>query len=115
LSYEANADGFLVESRAVNPAAPASASAVQLRDANFQFAWVDFTNPLSPAVVVPQLAVERSGSNLLISWKGAGSSFVLEATPSLVKPSWAPLTDGSATSFVVPNTAATQFFRLRAF
>jgi len=114
LGYEATSEGFVVEARAVDASAPDSASAVQLRDAGFQFAWVDFTNPLSPPTRTPRLAVERSGSNLRLSWDGDAANQVLESSPSLVKPAWTPVTDGSAGSITLPNSAATLFFRLRA-
>src|SRR5262249_1419011 len=39
------------------------------------------------------LAIERSGSNLKVSWPAPSSGFVLESTPSLGSPDWHPVSE----------------------
>jgi len=84
---------------------------VTFRDADFNFAWVDFTNPLAApsATIPPVLSISRSGSNVTISWSN-GPGFTLETTSSLSNPSWASL--GTQNPQTIAITAQNQFFRV---
>ena len=79
LSYEySGTNTFSIEARYINPSG-ADGSA-DLRDANFNFVWVDFKNPLTPASsapTLPALSVNRQGAQLQVSWNG-GAGFVLQ-------------------------------------
>ena len=56
---------------------------VTLRDADFNFVYVDFQNPLAPpGTVPPVLSISRSGNNVIVSWSN-GPGFVLQKTSSL--------------------------------
>ena len=117
LAYEATADGFVVEARALNPAADATPGSVSLRDANFYFAWVDFVTPLTPAAVVPTtapvLSVKAAGAQYLISWPSSVTGYVLESATSLTQSVWSTVTGVSGNSVSIPADSASRFFRLR--
>jgi len=86
LSYEYGgtntpASSFIIESRFVNPTG--GEGTVTLRDADFNFIWVDFQNPLAPpGTVPPVLTITKSGSNVIVSWTN-GPGFILEKSSSL--------------------------------
>ncbi len=89
---------------------------VTFRDADFNFVWVDFANPLSPAStapVQPTLSVSSvTGTNLTISWTN-GPGFILQSTPSLSNPTWTAVSTGTNNPAVIPILpAGSQFFRL---
>jgi hypothetical protein len=117
LAYEATADGFVVEARALNPAADATPGSVSLRDANFYFAWVDFVTPLTPAAVVPTtapvLSVQAAGAQYVISWPSSVTGYVLESATSLTQSVWSNVTGVSGNSVSIPADSASRFFRLR--
>jgi hypothetical protein len=83
------------------------------RDADFNFAWVDFTTPLAPAgttPVAPVLSITRTGSNVAISWSN-GPGFALQTTGLLsLTPTWTSLGTNNPQTFTI--TATNQFFRL---
>ena len=117
LAYEATADGFVVEARALNPAADATPGSVSLRDASFYFAWVDFVTPLTPTAVVPTtapvLSVKAAGAQYLISWPSSVTGYVLESATSLTQSVWSTVTGVSGNSVSIPADSASRFFRLR--
>lgn len=117
LAYEATADGFVVEARALNANADATPGSVSLRDASFYFAWVDFVTPLTPTVVVapaaPVLSVKAVNSQYLISWPISVSGYVLESSTSLTQSVWSGVTGVSENSVSIPADNASRFFRLR--
>lgn len=87
LSYEFGgtntpANAFIVESRFVDMSGGGD-GVVKLRDADFNFVFVDFQNPLSPpGTVAPKLSVAHSGNNVVVSWTN-GPGFVLQKTTKL--------------------------------
>ncbi len=93
-----------------------SSPVVTLRDADFNFAWVDFANPLSPpstAPVQPTVSVTSvTSTSLTISWSN-GAGFILQSTPSLSNPTWTPVSTGTNNPAVVPILpTGSQFFRV---
>ncbi len=87
LSYEYGGtnsppNAFIIESRYVD-ASGGGEGVVTLRDADFNFVYVDFQNPLAPpGTVPPVLSISRSGNNVIVSWSN-GPGFVLQKTSSL--------------------------------
>lgn len=81
------------------------------RDADFNFVWVDFANPLSPpsATAQPVLSVSHTSTNLTISWTGGAGSY-LQTTSSLSQPTWTSL--GTQNPQTIPITGTSQFFRV---
>jgi hypothetical protein len=117
LSYESSANGFVVESRALTPGVSQAPNSVQLRDASFYFAWVDFTSPLTPAgSSVPAnvtLTVARTSSGAVLSWPASATGYVLESTPSLGTGTWTPVANVTGNSATVNLDGTARFFRLR--
>jgi len=117
LAYEDSSEGFIVESRALSPTAASSATAVQLRDSGFYFAWVDFTQPLTPTAVAPDTApvlmVKASGNQYILSWPSSASGYVLESSPTLAPSSWTIVAGVTGNTLSVPADALSRFFRLR--
>ncbi len=118
LSYEYGgtntpANAFIIESRTIDPAANGGVGAAVLRDAEFNFVFVDFLNPVAPAGTVPPvLSIAKSGANVVVSWSN-GPGFTLQKTSSLVSPvSWTDV--GTANpSAPIPTTGSPLFFRVR--
>ena len=59
-----------------------------------------------------------SGKNIILSWPGKVSGFVIEVSDTLTKPSWTPVSIspvgiGDNNSVIVPLSAVTKFYRLR--
>lgn len=89
LSYEygvadAPAGSFVIESRYIN-ASGGGDGVVSLRDAEFNFVFVDFNQPLSPPVAAtgaPVLSIARTGSDVTVSWTN-GAGLVLQSTTTL--------------------------------
>jgi hypothetical protein len=81
------------------------------RDADFNFVWVDFANPLSPpsTTTQPVLGVSQNGTNLIISWTGGAGAY-LQTTTSLSQPAWTSL--GTQNPQTIPITGTSQFFRV---
>jgi hypothetical protein len=116
LSYEyggtnSPANAFIVESRYVDMAGGGE-GAVTLRDADFNFAWVDFQNPLAPpGTLPPVLTITRSGGNVIVSWTN-GPGFMLQKTSSLSgTPVWTDVGTQNP-SAPIPATGTAQFFRV---
>ena len=64
----------------------------------------------APVVTAPTLKVARAGSQLTLTWDGAG--FTLEQADTIVGGNWSALT-GAASPATVPTTSAAKFYRLR--
>jgi hypothetical protein len=86
LSYEYGgtntpAGAFIIESRYVAPGG--SEGVVTLRDADFNFVFVDFQNPVAPpGTVPPVLTITKSSGNVIVSWTN-GPGFILQKTTTL--------------------------------
>lgn len=61
----------------------------------------------------PQLQATRSGNQLTLSWQNDVSGYILEATPSLVSPSWSSVSGVVNNQVTVETTDAMRFFRLK--
>jgi hypothetical protein len=69
-------------------------------------------------VIAPALACELANGQLTLSWPGADTNFVLEATAALTPPGWAPVPEppavqGERLSVTVEASGVARFFRLR--
>ena len=60
---------------------------------------------------VPQLFIQVSGQEVVISWAPAGSGYVLETSGTLEASTWLPAPEGNPV--MVPATDAAAFYRLR--
>jgi uncharacterized repeat protein (TIGR01451 family) len=65
----------------------------------------------------PQLAIERSGNQLLLSWPSSITNFVLESSLSLAPANWSPLTNVPVAAYATQTvttdlSAQAKFFRL---
>ena len=119
LSYEYGGtnnpnNAFIITSVFIDATNGEGEGVVTLRDADFNFAWVDFTNPLAPPSTVtpvePALNITRSGANVIISWTN-GSGYTLQTTSSLSgHPAWASL--GTQNPQTVAIGQQNQFFRV---
>ncbi|HEV2207757.1 MAG TPA: hypothetical protein VG167_03230 [Verrucomicrobiae bacterium] len=113
LSYEYGgtntpANAFIIQALSVVP--DGGEGVVTPRDADFNFVWVDFQNPLAPpGTVPPVLSITRSGNNVVVSWTN-GPGFVLQKTSSLSPVSWTNL--GTQNPQTIPMTAGPQFYRV---
>jgi len=117
LSYEYGgtntpANAFIIESRYVN-ASGGGEGVVQLRDADFNFVYVDFLNPLAPpGTTPPVLTINRSGPNVIVSWSN-GPGFILQKSSSLAPTSWTDV--GTANpSAPIPISSGPLFFRVKS-
>ncbi|MDB6022122.1 MAG: hypothetical protein JWQ04_1979 [Pedosphaera sp.] len=115
LSYEYGgtntpANAFIIESRYVD-ASGGGEGVVGLRDADFNFVWVDFQNPLGPpGTIPPVLNISISGNNAIVSWSN-GAGFILQTTTSLAgHPTWTPLS--TANPQTVSLSAGPHYFRV---
>ena len=82
-----------------------------LRDTDFYFAWVDFTNPLKAReVIMPTLAISRTGDNVLISWPANVTGFTLQSATSLAGP-WNTVS-GAANNQITVTPSTTTLYRL---
>lgn len=104
------ANAFIIESRYIDMTGGGE-GAVALRDADFNFAWVDFQNPLAPpGTVPPVLSIRKSGTNVIVSWTN-GPGFILQYTGALsAHPTWSNL--GTQNPLTVAIGAGPQFFRV---
>lgn len=113
LTYEYVDGKFIIESRyaAGDGSVP---DTFPLRDADFAFAWVDFTNPLAPAgtvVTPPVLSVSQQGANVVISWPAGTTGWTLQSSAALSPATWTAVpgvVNNSVT--ITPGTGA--FYRL---
>jgi hypothetical protein len=117
LSYEygatnSPANAFIIESRFVN-ASGGGEGVVQLRDAEFNFVYVDFLNPLAPpGTTPPLLTINRSGANVIVSWSN-GPGFILQKSSSLAPTSWSDV--GTANpSAPIPISNGPFYFRVKS-
>jgi hypothetical protein len=60
----------------------------------------------------PALFIQFSGANLIVSWPGGTSDYVLEETDSLSAPAWSAAPGGNPTAAISPSGSA-RFYRLR--
>ena len=120
LSYEYGgtntpANAFIIETRYVDASGGGGGEGVvALRDAEFNFVFVDFLNPLTPtAVVVPAFNPPvLSNGQLTISWTGTGT---LLQSDSLAKPmsQWTSVTSTSPYVVTPAAGAPRTFYRLQ--
>jgi hypothetical protein len=118
LSYEYGgtnvpADAFIISSVYID-ASSGGEGVVTFRDADFNFVWVDFANPLAPpSTSLPVVSVASfTSTNLTISWSN-GPGFILQSTPSLSSPTWTAVSTGTNNPAVVPILpTGSQFFRV---
>lgn len=117
LSYEYGgtntpANAFVIESRYVD-ASGGGEGVVGLRDADFNFVYVDFQNPLAPpGTVAPVLTINRNGNNVIVSWSN-GPGFILQKSSSLAPTSWTDV--GTANpSAPIPVSNGPLFFRVKS-
>lgn len=114
LSYEYGGtnvpnNAFIIDSVTINTS---GGNTVVPADADFNFVWVDFTNPLSlsAGVVRPVLNIVKSGNNVIVSWTN-GTGFMLQSTTSLTgTPQWTNL--GTQNPQTIAITGKSEFFRL---
>jgi hypothetical protein len=120
LSYEYGstntpANAFIIETRYVD-ASGGGEGVVGLRDAEFNFVYVDFLNPLAPPGTVP-LAFNPpvlSNGQLTISWTGTGT--LLQSTNVMLPMAqWTVVPGNPSGSYTVtPATSGPQtYYRLR--
>ncbi|HRI15947.1 MAG TPA: hypothetical protein PLX89_23355 [Verrucomicrobiota bacterium] len=115
MTYAPSANGFVIESRYIAPGAGENGfDAFPLRDSNFYFAWVDFTNPLTPtaAAVPPTLSVQTQGTSVVVSWPAGVTGWTLQSSPSLSTPDWQPVPGVVNNSVTLTPTTGPSFFRL---
>ena len=75
-------------------------------------------NSLAHPINNPTLAIISVGTNVLVSWPAAASSFTLESTPSLGSPHWTSVTNpvpivNSNYVFTSAASGSARFFRLK--
>ncbi len=114
LSYaNTPANAFIIETRYVDTTGGGE-GVVTLRDAEFNFVYVDFQNPLAPpGTSQPVLAITKSGNNVVVSWSN-GPGFMLQQTSSLAPGHiWADV--GTANPSVpIPVGGSPLFFRVKS-
>lgn len=117
LSYEFGgtnnpATAFIIESRYVDPSG--GAGEVRLRDADFNFVWVDFQSPLAPPgtapATPPTLSISLTGADSVqISWTAA-AGYKLQSSTSLAPgATWTDL--GTQNPQTIQITGTAQYFR----
>jgi hypothetical protein len=119
LSYEYGgtntpANAFIIETRYVDDSGGGE-GVVRLRDAEFNFVYVDFVNPVAPpGTVPPVLTISRSdATHVVVSWSN-GPGFVLQKTSTLTNPaSWTDVgTANPSAPILVGSTPV--FFKVRS-
>ena len=118
LSYEyggtnAPSNAFIIESRYVD-ASGGGEGVVKLRDADFNFVFVDFQNPVAPAGTTPPvLNISKSGNNVTVSWSN-GPGFMLQKTSSLASPiTWTDVGTANPSAPIPTSGGSPLFFRVR--
>lgn len=116
--YDETAGAFVIQARRT-----AAGGQFPLTDTSFYFAWIDFQDPLKPAVSTgpvtqPTLAISRSGATATITWPEHGHGFTLETASRLgAQANWSAVgvtgQGALATSYPVPAANSPQYFRLR--
>jgi hypothetical protein len=71
---------------------------------------------ITEVLIVPQLAIARSGTNVNLSWPLFAANYQLQSTTNLLS-AWSfvpqsPTTNGDTISLTLPESASQQFFRL---
>ncbi|HTI69267.1 MAG TPA: hypothetical protein VMF06_04845 [Candidatus Limnocylindria bacterium] len=115
LTYAPSTNGWIVESRIVEPGAgPGGFDAYTLRDSDFYFAWVDFTNPVTLAALpaAPKLTATASAGGVTISWPASVTGFTLQSTDVLVGGSWTTVAGVANNSVTVASPTGNRFYRL---
>ncbi len=118
LSYEYGgtntpANAFIIETRYVDDSGGGE-GVVKLRDAEFNFVYVDFQNPLAPpGTTAPVLAISRTGGDVVVSWSN-GPGFVLQKASTLSSSTqWTDV--GTANpSAPIPISNSALFFRVKS-
>jgi hypothetical protein len=116
LSYEYGgtntpANAFIIETRYVD-ASGGGEGVVKLRNAEFNFVWVDFQNPLTPSsTLLPVLTITRTdATHVTVSWSN-GPGFILQETSALGPNAvWSSL--GTQNPHTLPIGSTPQFFRV---
>jgi len=119
LSYEYGgtntpANAFIVESHFVSPPGPSDDGVVGFRDAEFNFIYVDFLNPVAPPGTLPPVlkVTHGTGNTVVVSWTN-GPGFILQKATSVAGTvTWTDIGPGNPSA---PITAAGSqtFFRVR--
>jgi hypothetical protein len=109
------ANAFIIQARYVDDSGGGE-GVVGLRDADFNFVWVDFVNPLAPptqgaAPPPPVLTITRSGSNVVVSWTN-GPAFILQSRSSLRGPDSLWTNVGTQNPQTVAIGSAPAFYRV---
>lgn len=103
------ANAFIIESRYADVSGGGDGVA-KLRDADFNFVWVDFQNPLAPpGTLPPTLTISHSGANSVqVSWSGSG--YRLQSATTLGSgATWTDLGTQNPQTITITGTA--QYFR----
>jgi len=115
LAYEYINGKFVIEARH-SEAGPNGSDLTPVRDTDFNFAWVDFANPLLPegSVILPppSLSFARQGGNVVISWPAATTGYTLESNTTLGG-GWSAVAGVVNNSVSVAPTQANVFYRLK--
>jgi hypothetical protein len=100
---------FMIDSVTISTAG--GSNSVVFADADFNFVWVDFANPLAPpGTTPPVMSIKPSGANVVVSWSN-GPGFTLQSTTSLSgTPVWTSL--GTQNPQTIPITGQKMFFRV---
>lgn len=107
-------NAFVIEARYVDDSGGGE-GVVGLRDAEFNFLYVDFQNPVAPpGTVAPVLTIAHgSGNNVIVSWNN-GPGFILQKATSLQGVvTWTDVGPGNP-SAPIPTTGGPMFFRVRS-
>jgi hypothetical protein len=118
MSYEyggtnSPANAFIINAHYVDDSGGGE-GVVSSRDADFNFVWVDFQNPLAPpGTTQPVLSIAQSpgAKSLVISWTN-GPGFILQTSSGLsgASASWTSL--GTRNPQTVPISQGAAFFRV---
>jgi hypothetical protein len=63
-------------------------------------------------IIPPELSIQRSGTDVLISWEPATPGFILQGAPVVDASAWTNIVTGSATSVVLPVAGNGGYFRM---
>ena len=108
------ANAFIIEARYVDDSGGGE-GVVGLRDAEFNFVYVDFANPVAPpGTTLPVLTITLSdATHVTVGWSN-GQGFILQKTSSLKSPvSWTDIGPGNPSTPIATSTSPL-FFRVRS-
>lgn len=117
--YDSERAGFVIVNRHIVPGGGQTVGGVTYDgfpsvDTDFQFAYVDFTNPLAPpGSEPPSLSVTRTASQITISWPASFTGFTLESSSALPASSWTTVSGVVNNSVTVTPSDLAKFYRLR--